>query len=460
MTSDPARVIHARLLTLVRACLAVAIFATSALVIDYENAGDPAFCGAESACLKVRMSDLGTQIAEELHKIQPGLKLPGLALAVLVGVVAYTFIVRTNLTRYLLAAVMAVGAGAAGIFISAQAKLGAYCAYCMIVDSAVILGAVFALAHAALGRSAPPPAKDGDTPTPIDVATDSGTILAWGMGVAAITIVPFVWARFPENPPLPKAIEALQEPGKVVIVSFTDFECPYCRKLHTAIEEASKDEDVVVKRLMVPLEFHRGAVPPALAYVCAPDDKKAVLAHAFYAAEPTSLTRPGVLEMVRTAGGDAAAIEACMNGPEARRQIEQEKLLFFDELAGQGVPTTWVGSTLVRGAQSQKLLAAASRAGTTISLPVWGMFVVGGIALVVVLGHSERRLRQPPEAPAPRTATQKPKRAADSDSGAEPDSDSDSEESADAAASEPESESDPVVEKPSKSKPKNKRKRS
>lgn len=398
--------LHARLLTLVRACLAVAIFATSALVIDYENAGDPAFCGAESACLKVRTSELGSQIAEELHKIQPGLKLPGLALAVLVGVVAYTFIVRTNTARYILAAVMTIGAGAAGVFISAQAKMGTYCAYCMIVDSAVIVAAVFAIAHAAVGRRAPPPAKEGALPTPVDVATDSNTILAWGIAVACITITPFIWARFPENPPLPSAIQNLQEPGKVVIVSFTDFECPYCRKLHAAIEEASKDPDVVVKRMMVPLEFHRGAMPPALAYVCAPDDKKNALAHEFYAAEPAKLTRAGVLEIVQGAGVDVEAVDACMQSPAARLRIDQEKLMFFDELAGQGVPTTWVGSTLVRGAQAEKLLSAASRAGTSISLPIWGMFVVGGFALLFVVVHSERRLRQTPD-PVPSSKDEK-----------------------------------------------------
>lgn len=395
--------IHARLLTLVRACLAIAIFATSALVIDYENAGDPAFCGAESPCYKVRTSDVGKDIAEALHNIQPGLKLPGLALAVLVGVVAFTFIVRTNVTRNLLALVMGIGATAAAFFIYTQAKLGTYCTYCMIVDAAVILAAAFAMAHAAVGKRAPPPAGEADTPGPLDVATDSGTILAWGVGVAAITITPFIWARYPENPPLPPAIQAMQVPGKVVIVSFTDFECPHCRKLHLAVEEASKkDADIVVKRMMVPLEFHRGAMPAALAYVCTPDDNKEAIAHELYALDPLKLTKPGVLEVVQSAGLDSESIDACMTSPAARDQVDREKLLFFDELAGQGVPTTWVGSTLVRGSQTEKLLSAASRAGTTVSLPIWGMFVVGGVILLGVLVHSHRRLADAGRAPARR----------------------------------------------------------
>jgi thiol-disulfide isomerase/thioredoxin len=382
--------IHARLLTLVRTCLAIAIFATSALVIDYENAGDPAFCGAESACLKVRTSELGTQIAEFLHSIKPGLKLPGLALGVLVAMVAFTFFVRTKTTRRLLAAGMTVGAAGAATFIAAQVKMATYCAYCMTVDVAVIIGAIGAIGLAFVGGEPKPNSVEAKA---TDIATDSSTILAWGITVASVTVIPFIWARFPANPPLPPAIAEMQQAGKVVIVSFTDFECPYCRKLHPAIEEASKDADVVVKRMMVPLEFHRGAMPSALAYVCVPEDKQNELAHKLYAADPKQLTREGSLALAAQVGADPIAVDECMGGKEARDRIDREKLLFFDTLAGQGVPTTWVGATLVRGAQSEKLLSAASRASTTISLPVWLMFVAAGVAVAITLFRAERRLR-------------------------------------------------------------------
>jgi thiol-disulfide isomerase/thioredoxin len=378
----------ARLLTLVRAFLAVAVFAASALVIDYENAGDPAFCGAESSCHKVRVSDVGSWIAEKLHGVQPGLKLPGLALGIFVGCIALSFFVKTPLMRRAQAAVLGVGAIVAGFFIYTQVRLSLYCAYCMVVDVATL--AAFATASLAALRGAPnTPAARAAT----EVATDSSTVLAWGAVVAVLTLLPFVWARYPDNPPLPKQLAALQEEGKVTVVSFTDFECPYCRKLHPTIEELEKREDVVVKRKMVPLDFHKGAMPTALVYVCAPAEKQDALAAKLYALDGKDMTLEGALKAAASVGISIELLADCISGGEGRSRVAADKSLFYDDLAGQGVPTTWVGATLVRGAAPERVMKAASRAGASFSLPVWAMFVVGGGALAFTVARSDGRIR-------------------------------------------------------------------
>jgi thiol-disulfide isomerase/thioredoxin len=384
----------ARLLTLVRAFLAVAVFAASALVIDYENAGDPAFCGAESSCHKVRVSDVGSWIAEKLHGIQPGLKLPGLALGVFVGCIALSFFVKSPLTRKVQAGILGLGSLAAGFFIYTQVRLSLYCAYCMVVDLATL--AAFGTASIVALR------HDPSTPTEraaTEVATDSSTVLAWGAAVAVLTLLPFVWARYPDNPPLPKPIAALQEDGKVTIVSFTDFECPYCRKLHPTIEELEKRDDVVVKRKMVPLDFHKGAMPTALVYVCTPSEHQDALAAKLYSLEGKDMTMEGALKAAASVGVSIESRARGFRRGEARAQVAADKSLFYDELAGQGVPTTWVGATLVRGASPERVLKAASRAGASFSLPVWAMFVVGGGALAFTVARTDRRIRsaRPPE---------------------------------------------------------------
>jgi thiol-disulfide isomerase/thioredoxin len=368
----------ARLLTLVRTFLAIAVFAASALVIDYENAGDPAFCGADSSCHKVRVSDVGSWIAEQLHSIQPGLKLPGLALGIFVGCIALSFFAKTTRMRWV----------QAGVLVYTQVRLSLYCAYCMVVDVAT-LAAFGAAIVAAL-------AKPPETPTSRaahEVATDSSTVLAWGVVVAVLTLLPFVWARYPDNPPLPEAIAALQQEGKITIVSFTDFECPYCRKLHPTIEELEKRDDVVVIRKMVPLEFHRGAMPTAIVYVCTPKEQQDAVAAKLYALEGKDMTMEGALKAAASAGVSIEALAGCISGGEGRALVAADKTLFYDQLAGQGVPTTWVGATLIRGAAPERLLKATSRAGASFSLPVWAMFVVGGAALAFTVVRSDRRIR-------------------------------------------------------------------
>ena len=67
--------------------------------------------------------------------------------------------------------------------------------------------------------------------------------------------MPFVWGRYPVIPPLPAAIQAMQVEGKLTVVSMTDFECPFCRKLNPYLAEIKKRDDVAYKRVMVPLAF-------------------------------------------------------------------------------------------------------------------------------------------------------------------------------------------------------------
>ncbi len=44
------------LVTLLRLSLLAALFASAALYIEYQRAGDPAFCGVGSGCMAVRLS--------------------------------------------------------------------------------------------------------------------------------------------------------------------------------------------------------------------------------------------------------------------------------------------------------------------------------------------------------------------------------------------------------------------
>ena len=388
------------LLTITRVALTAAVFASSALVIDYQNPGSTAFCGAESSCGKVQRSDIGESIGTWIESnVWGGLTLPHLALFLFLIVLAVTFFLKTKLHSYLLAGMCGLGALFAAFLIYAQATIGAYCAYCMIVDAAAIVagGASVALA---LGVSKQRGGLFSDLDESMQQATDTSSTIAWGIAGTALTALPFLFAKFtPSDGNLPRAIAQLQEPGKTVVVTFTDFECPHCRKLHQDTHEAVEKSGAVVHRFMVPLAFHFGARPAAAAYLCAPADKRDKVAHELYTMNTKNMTYDGVLEVLTAqAAGDADSLAQCLKAEGTEAKIESDSEL-FDAVGAKGLPTTWVGGTQVVGAASPTVIALLERGGSpipSVQLPLWLMFVAAAAVVGGVVVWNERRPRRAP----------------------------------------------------------------
>lgn len=378
----------ARLIMVLRAALVAAVMASSALMIDYQNPGDPAFCGVESACLKLRRSDIGQEIAERLYPMN----LPQLGLLSFVVLLAFSFLLteRSRLSAFTAACTFG-GLAALGLIV-AQASISTFCLYCMIVDTSTLVAAVAALM---LLRSTK---NDPDVSASMRWNVTLRWALCLGIGVAA----PFVWARYPVVPPLPAPIQALQKPGKLTVVSFTDFQCPYCRLTHPILSELHKRPDVDFHRFMAPLEFHSGAEPAALAYLCTPEDKRESLADLLYAADEVHLTPPGVVEMARTLGADGDAVEKCMEAPATKERLAADKKLFQDA-GGAGLPTTFIGRNVVIGYDAERYRRVIARTDpSAIALPLWSLFVTVALAIAWAAVTTERALRKAASpAPAP-----------------------------------------------------------
>jgi len=446
------------LLTIARVALTAGVFASAALLKDYENPGDPAFCSATSTCMKVRTSDVGMTIAKALYDIYPGLMLPHVGLFALLALMAVTFFLRTRLHAYVLAALSAGGALFAAFLIYAQASISTFCLYCMIVDVCVLVnaaataGIAFGAARstevacrcerckqvsirkpvpiwkqlfmdvsgkplcehcrASLEHAKPVVPQDeglltGVLDPSILRATEVKTVLAWAVAGTIVTALPYVWARFPHSA-LPPQIAAMQTPGKKLVVTFTDFQCPYCRRLHLEThEKLAARPDVQLKRVMVPLPSHPGAMPAALAFTCTPPEKQEAVADALYKAEPSELTYAGVVEILAKEGvQDSDALVECMGNSETQKKIEADGQL-FDAIGGEGLPTTFVGNTKVKGALSETVLNALDRqAAPEVELPVWLLFVCCGLVVLGVVAWTERQSRgalitAPPIAPPP-----------------------------------------------------------
>src|SRR6185503_6117111 len=72
-------------------------------------------------------------------------------------------------------------------------------------------------------------------------------------------------------------VRAVYEPGKINVVEFADFECPYCRALHPVLKRVIQDypaDRVHFVRKHVPLEMHELARPAARAAVCTEEQGK------------------------------------------------------------------------------------------------------------------------------------------------------------------------------------------
>lgn len=311
-----------------RAAVLVAIAGSAALYMQYLDPADAAFCGLKSGCEAVRKSRLGYFFGSPL------LSMP------LIGLVAYgtvlaasVFAPRSKATLYLLYA----GGVSSAALIAAQAfYVHAFCWLCSAVDLAGILAAVFAAAGAKTAQD------DGDA-DPLHQWT-------WGgLALVAVAAAPG-WIAVKPAPPVPSQIRALYVPGKINVVEFADFECPFCRKYHSVLKDVLKSyppEEVHFVRKHVPLQAHEEARPAARAVICAEQQTKGEeLADRLVTIElsPTAVHRAAV-----EVGVDGAKLDSCLGTSEPDRRIEADTKLLQD-VGMEGLPTTYVGGKRLLGA--------------------------------------------------------------------------------------------------------------
>lgn len=377
---------------LLRLSLFVAIAACAALVVDYRSMGDPAFCSAGTGCGAVKGSGYSS-IA--------GVPLPNLGLAAFACLLAGSLLARSRLHHLALAVAAGIGAiGAAALIVLQVFVLKAICVWCMAIDSSAIVGAAAAIGIALAAARADSP---GGAPEAFarEVQPGGAALGAWVAAALLAIGLPFLWGMFPQ-PSLPAALAPLQAPGKITLISFTDFECPHCRGLSPELHRIAEEhgDRVHFVRKMVPLPRHKGALPAAKAYLCVPPEQREVAAARLYAAEPEHLTdaamtvlltAPGSMEAVKL---DRTAFASCLAAPETQAQAEAERALFFEKAGGRGLPTTFVGRRMLLGndpAGIREALALEMGGGRT-ELPLWLFFVVLG---VIAAGAAAVSLRAP-----------------------------------------------------------------
>jgi predicted DsbA family dithiol-disulfide isomerase len=262
-------------------------------------------------------------------------------------------------------------------------KIKHLCSLCVTVD---VLGILAAAAGWALWKGAPSKPN-----------ADFG--LRWGawpaLSVLAL-MAPLGWPRLRPAPPVPAGVLKLYQPGKINVVEFADYECPFCRRLHPELKAviASYPGKVNFTRLNLPLHSHEFAQGAAEAQVCAREQGKGdEMADRLFDAEDLRPAENRV--QARLAGLDMAAYDACLASGRADKVIEAESKILIDN-GLQGLPTTFVGGKTIIGAQSEEAFrdafdrAERGEGDSGIPAPAYWLGVLALVFGVVWVGRVRR----------------------------------------------------------------------
>ncbi len=387
------------LLTQLSICCALGVSAV--LYVHYLNPADSDFCGPRSGCEAVRQSGLGYYFGSRF------VSLPLFAL------VAFSMLLALSLRRarssdlassstatgltalwrepaITLFAASGLGAVIAlALLVYQVVGLGSYCWLCVIVDVAALACGLFAFFVARAARSR---AGDGRTQ-----ALES-PLRSWAwLGAAGLLILaPLVWSAIKPLPAIPRAIAALYEPGKINVVEFADFECPYCRRLHASMGPLVKEygPQVHLVRAHRPLPQHENAERAARAAVCAEAQGVGdAMADVLFeiTLSPEAISRSA--EALRL---DPGAFDACMLSEATTALLARDAALLPDaEL--RGLPTTYVGNKLFVGVPTETALRDAfERAKRPPAEGLSGAMYVSGLGLSIALVAFFGRRRSAP----------------------------------------------------------------
>lgn len=384
---------------LLRIAALVALAGSSALTID-SLSPIPSFCSASSGCGKVQQSDwadLG------------GFPLPVIGLAAFTAL--FTLSLLPGKRRRLAASVAIAGAVLAVVLLLVQAfVVGAFCWLCVTVDSAAIVAGVAGLA-AILTRAPLPPDPDSVPPATTTTALETRNPeplrdWAWAALAALAVIGPLLWPSMRPAPDVPPALAAYYVRGKINVIEFVDFECPFCRLLHPELKKvvAEYGSRVNFVRLDLPLEMHPNARGAARAHVCASERGQGdAMADVLF--DTDNLEESGLLAAAKQVGLDAAEFQRCLAAPATEAKVKQSERILRDAELLQGLPTTFVGTEMLVGAQDAVALRDAfekAQLGAESGVPAWAyvLLLIAGAGTVVFFGRTRRSANQAPSATA------------------------------------------------------------
>lgn len=327
---------HPRSLLVLRLAALLALGVSVALLIDSMRP-QPAFCALGSGCDKIRQLGYGSVA---------GVPVPALGIASFSGLLSLSFVPEPWAAKLTGGGAMLGGLIAASLIAMQALVLGAFCKLCMVTDSAAIVAAV---AGFFVLRADPAERKEG-------------ALMPWaGLLIAAVG-VPWGLSSLSPAPPVPRQVLSVWKPGAVNVVEFSDFECPFCRQAHPVLESAlHKTSDLKINfvRKTMPLPSHPNARDASRAYLCADAQGKGdAMADRLFT--QVSLSRSGLEDAARQLELPLDAFRACLDDKATDQRVD-EHIAFVRNADFKGLPTVWINSQRLLGAQEEHKYVEAIR---------------------------------------------------------------------------------------------------
>jgi uncharacterized membrane protein/protein-disulfide isomerase len=319
------------------ALTALGLAASAALLVDYLRPL-PLFCSESGGCAQLRAS----QYSHILGLPTPVFGVAGFS------ILAVFTLLRGDTARFLHLVTATFGALAAAYFLFLQVSLHTFCGFCMTVDitSIVLLSLVLMRVR-----------------TEADGPSAKGTLAIGAMFTAAIG-VPFLSHALVKTK-VPDVIAqeiAKTPPGEVTIVDFVDFECPFCRQTAIDFEPALAKYPGryrLVRKQMPLTRMHPHAAVAARAACCGETFRKGdEMAAKLFTTPVAELDDDGCTKIAQSLGIDADAFKACMVDPATQKKIDADAA-DFKAAQGHALPTIWIGSEVIEGAQGPEKLQKA-----------------------------------------------------------------------------------------------------
>ena len=115
----------------------------------------------------------------------------------------------------------------------------------------------------------------------------------------------------------------------VVLVEYTDYQCPFCRRFHERTWPELKRRYVDTGKVRyevrdMPLPFHEEAMPAALVARCAGRQGKFWIVFEALLGKPEALTQEGPRQAAINAGAVAPLLDQCTREPAVRQGIDAD----------------------------------------------------------------------------------------------------------------------------------------
>lgn len=139
--------------------------------------------------------------------------------------------------------------------------------------------------------------------------------------------------------------------AKVKVFEFSDFQCPYCSRFHTVMQELVKayPNDVAWVFKNFPIESHPLGLPGAIAAECGGEQGKFFeMADKIFAGQ-SGLTADKFNTFATELGLDLAKFKSCVAEERPKNKIVADYQLGIDS-GVQGTPTSFVNGEMVPGA--------------------------------------------------------------------------------------------------------------